>query len=184
MVREFWLAVKTWNKEVVMDAIELGFNGILAQPEYISQIRQLARVKIISADPNADMILGSDVFEIYLDGTNIGETLKTSNSNAPVILYSDDWRVIPMENLLASRSNVIQHVRSYEEAALSFEALERGADGILLETSSSEEVRRVAHVVLQLIVRLCLQAFQRDSTAHYLDRAVNLRFQFVIWHLI
>ncbi len=147
MIREFWFAVRTWNKEIVMDAIEIGFNGILTPPEYITKIRELGHVKIISTDPSADLILGSDVFEIYLDETNTGETLKSSSGDAPVILYSDDWRVIPMENLLASRSNVIQHVRSYEEAELSLECLERGADGILLETGSFEEVRRVGQLI-------------------------------------
>lgn len=147
MAREFWLLVKDWKKEVVMDAIEIGFNGIFTPPEYIDQIRELARVKIISADPEADMILGTDVFELHLDEKNAGSTLKTPSSDAPVILYSDDWRVIPMENLLASRSNVIQHVRCYEEAELSLESLERGADGILLETSSVEEIRRVGQLI-------------------------------------
>ena len=147
MVKEFWFSVKDWNKEIVMDAIEIGFNGILTSPEYISQIRDLARVKIISTDPDADMILGADVFEMHLDEKNAGETLKAPSTDAPVILYSADWRVIPMENLLASRSNVIQHVRSYEEAELSLESLERGADGILLETSSAEEVRRVGQLI-------------------------------------
>jgi len=147
MTREFWFLVKDWKKEIVMDAIEIGFNGILTPPQYISQIRELARVKIISADPEADMILGADVFEMRLDENNADATLKTPSSDAPVILYSDDWRVIPMENLLASRSNVIQHVRNYEEAELSLESLERGADGILLETSSAEEVRRVGQLI-------------------------------------
>lgn len=147
MTREFWFLVKEWKKEIVMDAIEIGFNGILTPPEYMSQIRELARVKIISADPEADMILGTDVFEMRLDENNAGATLKTPTNDAPVILYSNDWRVIPMENLLASRSNVIQHVRNYEEAELSLESLERGADGILLETSSAEEVRRVGQLI-------------------------------------
>jgi 3-dehydroquinate synthase II len=150
MAREFWLDAKTWNKDLVMDAIEVGFNGILTTADRIPQVRELARVKVIAADASADLVLGKDVVEVFLDQDNARDSLRSSPLNeTPIIVYSDDWRVIPMENFLSRRSNVIQHVRSQKEAELSFEALERGADGILLETTSPEEVRRVAKLIDQ-----------------------------------
>lgn len=148
MNREVWLAVKSWNKAVVMDAIELGFTGILVAPEHVPRVRELAVIKVIAEDPAADLVLGSDIFELHLDQANAKETLKAYARTQPVILYSDDWRVIPMEALVSREAIVIQHVRSHQEAKLSFETLERGANGILLETDSLEEVRRVGQLIM------------------------------------
>jgi len=64
-----------------------------------------------------------------------------------IIVRTEDWKVIPLENLVAQTRNVIASVSSYEEAELALEVLEAGVDGILLNTEDLNEIKRVAALI-------------------------------------
>ena len=58
-----------------------------------------------------------------------------------IIINCLDWRVIPLENLIAKahggKSKLIAEVTTAEDAKMVLEALELGTDGVLLKTSNS-----------------------------------------------
>lgn len=61
-----------------------------------------------------------------------------------------DWRVIPLENLIAKtrgKSKLIAEVANAEDAKLVLETLELGADGVLLKTSSPDELMKALAIV-------------------------------------
>lgn len=61
-----------------------------------------------------------------------------------------DWRVIPLENLIAKtrgKSKLIAEVANAEDAKLVLETLELGADGVLLKTSSPDELMKTIAIV-------------------------------------
>jgi 3-dehydroquinate synthase II len=67
-----------------------------------------------------------------------------------IVLTCLDWCVIPLENLIAKtrgKSKIIAEVQNYKDAKLVLEALELGTDGVLLKTSSSEELRKTIDLV-------------------------------------
>jgi 3-dehydroquinate synthase II len=67
-----------------------------------------------------------------------------------IILNCFDWRVIPIENLIArtrGKSKLIAEVSSAEDARLVLEALELGTDGVLLKTSDPNELIKTAAIV-------------------------------------
>jgi 3-dehydroquinate synthase II len=67
-----------------------------------------------------------------------------------VILDCLDWRVIPLENLIArtrGKSKLIAKVSNAEEARLVLETLELGTDGVLLKTSDPNELMKTAAIV-------------------------------------
>ena len=67
-----------------------------------------------------------------------------------IILNCFDWRVIPIENLIArtrGKSKLIAEVLSAEDARLVLEALELGTDGVLLKTSDPNELMKTAAIV-------------------------------------
>jgi len=70
-----------------------------------------------------------------------------------IILNCQDWRVIPLENLIArtrGKSKLIAEVSSAEEAQLVLGALELGTDGVLLKTADTNElVKTIAFVKKQ-----------------------------------
>jgi 3-dehydroquinate synthase II len=67
-----------------------------------------------------------------------------------VILNCQDWRVIPLENLIArsrGKSKLIAEVSNAEEARLVLEALELGTDGVLLKTQDPNELIKTIAIV-------------------------------------
>lgn len=67
-----------------------------------------------------------------------------------LIVIGTDWKVIPLENLIAALQRldveIIAGVRSAEEAKLALETLEHGSDGVLLDTDDLSEIKKVIAV--------------------------------------
>jgi len=64
-----------------------------------------------------------------------------------IILNCLDWRVIPIENLIArtsGKSKLIAEVANAADAQLVLEALELGTDGVLLKTEDANELTKTA----------------------------------------
>lgn len=67
-----------------------------------------------------------------------------------VIVVGKDWKVIPLENLIAELQKgdvkVMAGVRDADEAKLAFETLEVGVDGVLLSTEDVNQIKKVAEL--------------------------------------
>jgi len=64
-----------------------------------------------------------------------------------LIIHCPDWKVIPLENLIAStrgKTKLLAEVLSAEDAKLALETLELGADGIVLVASDENELIKAA----------------------------------------
>ena len=63
-----------------------------------------------------------------------------------IIVIGTDWKVIPLENLIAALQEldvqIISGVQDAQEAKIAFETLEHGSDGVLLDTSDPSEIKR------------------------------------------
>jgi 3-dehydroquinate synthase II len=67
-----------------------------------------------------------------------------------LIISCGNWRVIPLENLIArikGKSKLITEVTTAEEAKVALETLELGTDGVLLKTSDPDEILRTVAIV-------------------------------------
>jgi 3-dehydroquinate synthase II len=76
-----------------------------------------------------------------------------------IIINCLDWRVIPVENLIAKtrgKSKLIAEVSNAEEAKLVSEALELGTDGVLLKTADPNEITKTAAIVKEQAPKLAL----------------------------
>ncbi|MGD0645123.1 MAG: 3-dehydroquinate synthase II [Candidatus Bathyarchaeia archaeon] len=76
-----------------------------------------------------------------------------------IIINCLDWRVIPLENLIAKargKSKLIAEVTTAEDAELVLEALELGTDGVLLKTSNLNELTKVVKVVKEQMPKIVL----------------------------
>ncbi|MGQ9459677.1 MAG: 3-dehydroquinate synthase II [Candidatus Bathyarchaeaceae archaeon] len=64
-----------------------------------------------------------------------------------IIIHCPDWKVIPLENLIAKtrgKTKLLVEVSSAKEAKLALETLELGADGVVLKTSNPDELMETA----------------------------------------
>ena len=68
-----------------------------------------------------------------------------------VIIDLDDWRIIPLENIIASLQNtgteIFAVAKSIEEVETLFTVLELGVDGVLMSTNSEEEIVRARNII-------------------------------------
>jgi len=74
-----------------------------------------------------------------------------------IIIKCADWRVIPLENLIArthGKSKLIADVSNAEEAKLVLETLELGTDGVLLHVAYAEELMKAVAVIKKQISKI------------------------------
>jgi 3-dehydroquinate synthase II len=84
-----------------------------------------------------------------------------------IIINCLDWRVIPLENLIAKargKSKLIAEVTTAEDAKLVLEALELGTDGVLLKTSNPIELSKAVKIVKEQMPKITLTVAKIVST--------------------
>jgi 3-dehydroquinate synthase II len=85
-------------------------------------------------------------------------TVNAAEAGASYLLIKcANWQVIPLENLIArikGKSKIIAEVTNAQEAKVAVETLELGTDGVLLKTSSPEEVLKTVAIVKPEVLKL------------------------------
>lgn len=74
-----------------------------------------------------------------------------------LIINCTDWKVIPLENLIAEtrgKSKLLAEVSDAKEAKLALETLELGADGVVLKTSNPDEFVETAAIAKREIPKV------------------------------
>jgi 3-dehydroquinate synthase II len=86
-----------------------------------------------------------------LDKETENQTVEVAELGAKALIIStENWRVIPLENLIArtkGKSKLIAEVTNAEEAKVALETLELGTDGVLLKASDSDEIIKTVAAV-------------------------------------
>lgn len=147
IMKKFWFKINEWDKKAVTTALETGFQAIYVPEGYVEKVKELSVVDVISKDKKADLVLGKDVEEVLISSREKENEVIKHKGKIPVIIMNKDWTIIPLENLISKTSNLIQHVRNAETAKLALETMEKGADGILLETADLFEIKKTGQLI-------------------------------------
>lgn len=139
----FWVDLRPWRKDLATTAIESGADALVTDDA--ERVRELGRVTTIAE--NGDLITGKDVFEIEIVDKESEEQAIRLSREGFVIVRTQDWTVIPLENLVAQSDRIVAAVRNADEAKVALTVLERGTAGILLATDDPAEIRRVAKTI-------------------------------------
>ena len=155
MTRLFWVNARPYKKKVVTTALESGADAVIVPRGQSKNVHDLGLIKTVS--PDGDLKLGEDVVEITISsGKDEAKALKEP-SDKLLLIKTSDWKVIPLENLVAKRGRgLLAWVRNAEEARIALEIMERGVDGVVLATSDLSEIKRTAAVVREQGERLHL----------------------------
>lgn len=168
-----WIRPKgTWNdrKDAIVSALESGFEYIM-DFDNADTIKDLGNVKIVSDKKDSDILLlgfnekvsvaevkkaqesGNEV-AVYIEINNKEDELLVSKIGTIadyVILKGKNWKVIPLENIIASlqerNSKIMVDVPDYEEAKLALETMEHGSDGVLLSSNDGNEIRKLGELI-------------------------------------
>jgi 3-dehydroquinate synthase II len=139
-MKQFWVDIRPWNKEIATTAIESGADAVVV--DRADDIRRLGRITTIA--PDGDLKIGTDVAEVSVTDKASENKAAAIRDKKFVIVTTSDWTVIPLENLVAQSDRIIAKVKDQKEAELAATVLERGVAGILLATKDPATVRAVA----------------------------------------
>ncbi|UCE15634.1 MAG: 3-dehydroquinate synthase II [Candidatus Bathyarchaeota archaeon] len=78
-----------------------------------------------------------------------------------IILDCPDWKIIPLENVIAmtrGKTKLLAEVPSAKDAKVALETLELGADGVVLKTYSLEELAKTAAITNKKTLKIELMS--------------------------
>jgi len=142
-MKQFWVDVRPWNKEIATTAIESGADALVV--DRAEDVKRLGRIATVA--PDGDIKTGTDAVERTITDKASEDAAARLGKNLYVIVTTSDWTVIPLENLVAQSDRIVASVKDTCEAELALHVLEKGVYGILLKTRDPAAVRSVAQLV-------------------------------------
>jgi 3-dehydroquinate synthase II len=145
-MKQFWVNANPYNKDVVISALESGADAVVLPDGKTETVLQFGKIKTVEA--NGDIKPGIDVE--FIDVASKADEDKAAAVGAEKILVLSmlDWTIIPIENLLARRGgNIMVQVETSEQAKLMVEILEKGVDGVVLNSTDINELKKTADVI-------------------------------------
>ena len=144
-MKKLWVKVDPYDKQLAIAALESGAQAVVLAAGKSAEVKQLGRITTIA--PDGDMKPGEDV--TFLEIASKADEVKAAKAPAdkPLVLRMVDWTIIPLENLLAQRGNIFAEITDASQAQLMLEVLEKGVDGILLDSPSVNEIKKASEIV-------------------------------------
>lgn len=131
------------------DILVIGKNGegdgTVSLPNNLSASMDITTAKTVQGTKAAYVVVANKKFEQF--AVEMGRHVDY------LLVIGTDWKVIPLENMIAGLQGVqvkiISGVKTAQEAEVALTTLEHGADGMLLDTMDLSEIKRVTAVVEQ-----------------------------------
>lgn len=167
-MKEAWVVLKEWSKEMVETALENGADALVVPPGWQEDVKALGRIVTVSED--GDMKPDVDVFFQKLRSPEDEKCIEGLLLAGHVVVIEDDWpmgnrnripaegtgtegqpvgngivalkgKVIPLENLTACGGKLLVAARSLGDVELALGILEEGVSGVVIETEDPDELR-------------------------------------------
>jgi 3-dehydroquinate synthase II len=144
-LKEVWLLAlgENWEeeKEKIKNAIEIGFTGVVVRDDFLEKAKKLGRIKVFGLGESED---GKAVFVEISSAEDQQKAVELSEKYDYIFLSFSDWKIIPLENLIAmkKKAKLIAIVKDFDEAKVVLTTLEKGADGIAIDESRRDVMRK------------------------------------------
>ena len=146
MTRLLWVNARPYNKKVVTTALESGADAVIVPKGQSKKVRDLGLIKTVS--PDGDLTFGKDVVEVTISSEKDEAKALKVPAEKLLLIKTSDWKIIPLENLIAKRGKgMLAWVRSAEEANIALNIMERGVEGVVLASTDLSEIKRTAAIV-------------------------------------
>lgn len=154
-MKRLWVNCVPYNKQIAIAALESGAEAVVLPDGDSDKVRQFGKIKTV--EKNGDLRPGVDIEFIDIAGKQDEDKAAAMPANKIVVLRMLDWTIIPIENLLARRGkNIMVQVQNSEQAKLMVEILEKGVDGVVLNTTNVNEIKKTAEVIHGISEKLSL----------------------------
>ena len=157
-MKQVWLDCRNWKKDLVTTAIESGVDAVLVNSGDVGKVRALGLITVISDADDSDRKLGRDVLEITIKNKKDEESV-SSLVKETAIVESEDWTIIPLENIIAQGAKVVFPVTSREEAGVALAILEKGVWGVLIRTDNPAVVKEITSFAKGIGSQLAIREF-------------------------
>jgi len=145
-MKKLWVNATPYEKKIVTTALESGAEAVVLPEGKAETVRQLGKIKIVAKD--GDIVPGKDVEFVDIKGKADEDRAAAVPADKIIVLRMLDWTIIPIENLLARRGkNIMVQVADGKQAKLMAEILEKGVDGVVLNTTDVNEIKKTAEVL-------------------------------------
>ena len=145
-MKKLWVNVVPYKKEIAIAALESGAEAVVLPDGESDKLRQFGKIKTV--EKSGDIKPGMDVEFIDIAGKADEDKAAAVPNDKIVVLRMLDWTIIPIENLLARRrKNIMVQVENSEQAKLMVEILEKGVDGVVLNTTDVNEIKKTAEII-------------------------------------
>jgi 3-dehydroquinate synthase II len=150
------------RKDLTRTALEQGFRQIVLQHEDCKRLQSLGKYDQITIKGDDVHLEGRSGKFITIDSKfDVDRALGLAGKTDFVVVAARDWKVIPLESLIAEyqgmKTKLLAQVSSAEDARLFLETLEKGVDGVVFDVRGTHElseavklVAQVAHIELPL----------------------------------
>ncbi len=148
-MKQVWVNAIPFKKEIVTTALENGANGIIVEKKEVEKVKQLGRILTISTE-KGDRILGKDVEFIEIKNKEDEQKAAKLSKKKIVIVRTSNWKIIPLENLIAEGGTIFAEVSDEESAKTVLQVLEKGVDGIVISSTSIPQIKSILKSVIQI----------------------------------
>ena len=162
-MKRIWVKIVPWRKELAIVALESGADAVVVPEKCSPKVKELGLMRTVSED--GDIVPGKDVVFFEIKDKSDEEKAARLPSDQTVVLQMKDWTIIPLENILAQRSNVMVEVTTSDQARTVLETLEKGADGVVLDTNDINEVKKTVTMVHASLPQIELKTAEVTSTS-------------------
>jgi 3-dehydroquinate synthase II len=145
-MKKLWVNAVPYKKEVVISALESGAEAVVLPDGKSPTVREFGKIRTI--EKSGDIKPGIDVEFVDIAAKTDEDKAAAVPENKIVVLRMLDWTIIPIENLLARRgANLMVQVENSKQAKLMVEILEKGVDGVVLNTTNVNEIKKTAEII-------------------------------------
>ncbi len=196
-MRELWIKVEPCigedEKKKLINSTREICTAYIVEPQDAELARKNGAKKIVTTSKDGDILLLKtipDVSKVKKENRilcvivsvtskrdekeiiNLGEA-----SVDYIVARCQDWKVIPLENLVAQihgKSKLLAFASNAQEAKLALETLEIGTDGIVVEIADIEEIKKIHEAIKQVKSRIS-EAEAAEKIVLYQAEVVELK---------
>ncbi len=144
-MKKIWVRIVPWDKSLAIAALESGADAVSLAAGDAPRMRELGRMAVVA--PDGDLRPGRDFVEMEVRSKADEVAAARLPEGKPLLLRMADWTIIPLENLIAQRAGILVEVSDAESARTAIGILEKGVDGVLLNTRCADEVRKAVRLI-------------------------------------
>ncbi len=162
LLKIIWIRADTCEsqetrKSIVTTALESNFRDIIVRKEDKEIFEKLGKLNLITLQ-NGKIKVGdkSGEFITIKNKDDQEKAIGLMGKTDYILVSVKDWKVIPIENLIAAHQNLntklLVEVKDAEEAKLYLQSLEVGVDGVVLNTTDFKKIHSLRKLMDELEV--------------------------------